>query len=160
MDSIDVFSVTNPALGSLVLWSFLQGYENKQQKGCPFPLVFFPLPLVISKSIRDEFKGTNAETGLYTWITRKQSILVNLDIRINRTSQLTRSAVIFGCANELMNFQPDGTIISRSRGLYKNRLQNSSEEIKQMVNTSRKLGIWFSQIDSTASILNSLGLTL
>jgi len=160
MVSNDVFSITNPALGSLILWSFLQGFEAAKKNGCPFTLIFLPLPLVLSQSIRDEFKGTNAETGLYTWITRKQSVLINLDTRINMSSTLTRNAIIFGCSNEILTIQENGTILSKNKGLFKSRINESSDEIKEMINVSRKLGIWLSQVNSTSSILNSLGLTL
>ncbi|MEK3742406.1 three component ABC system middle component [Brevibacillus fluminis] len=160
MISTDVFSITNPALGSLVIWSFLQGYEENEKSGCSFPLLFLPLPLILSKSIRDEFKGTNAETGLYTWITRKQNVLINLDLRINKCSDLTRNAIIFGCTNEILVIRENGKLHSNNKGVYKGRINNSSDEVKEMINVSKKLGIWLSQINSTSSILNSLGLTL
>jgi hypothetical protein len=160
MVSTDVFSITNPALGSLILWSFLQGYEEKKMSGCELPLLFLPLPLVLSQITRDEFKGTNAETGLYTWITRRQKILINLDLRVNSSSTLTRSAIIFGCSNQLLIIQETGTIISSSKGLVKSRINNTSDEVKDMLKVSRRFGIWLSQINSPSNILNSLGLTL
>lgn len=160
MLSTDIYSITNPALGSLILWSFLQGYEVSEKDGCPFPLIFLPLPLVLSQSIRDEFKGTNAETGLYTWITRKQSILINLDARIQKSSTLTRNAIIFGCTNGILTIQEDGTLLSKNNGLNKSRIKESPDEIKEMINLSKRLGVWLSQVNSTSSILNSLGLTL
>lgn len=160
MISSDVYSITNPALGALLLWSFLQGYAEREKDGCPFPLMFLPLPLVLSKSIRDEFKGTNNETGLYTWLTRKQNVLVNLDSRINKSSILTRIAIIFGCSNEIILIQENGTLISNNKGIIKSRISSSSAEVKDMIIVSKKLGIWLSQINSTSNIFNSLGLTL
>ncbi|MET3290921.1 UNVERIFIED_CONTAM: hypothetical protein ABID98_003491 [Brevibacillus sp. OAP136] len=160
MVSTDVFSITNPALGSMILWSFLQGYEVNEKNGCPFPLIFLPLPLILSKTIRDEIKGTQADTGLYTWIARKQNVLINLDLRINKSSNLTRNAIIFGCANDIIFIHEDGKILSKSKGIYKSRINNTSDEVAEMINFSKKIGIWFSQINSTSSILNSLGLML
>lgn len=155
----DIYSMTNPILGSVLLWSFLQGYEVHSE-GCPFPLIFLPLPLVLSKTIRDEFKGTNTETGLYTWITRKQNVLINLNTRIERASDITREAIIFGFSNEILIIHEDGTIRSNGKGIVKSRITNSSDEIRDMIGASRKIGVWFSQINSTSNILNSLGLTL
>lgn len=160
MATTDVFSITNPALTSLVLWSFLEGFEHEDNNGCPFPLIFLPLPLVLSQSIRDEFKGTNAATGLYSWITRRQHILINLDTRINKTVNLTRSAIIFGCTNGVITIQTNGTLKSNNKGIVKSRLKECSDEFKEMIKVSNKLGVWFSQIKSTSSILNSLGLTV
>ncbi|SDC10776.1 hypothetical protein SAMN02799630_00551 [Paenibacillus sp. UNCCL117] len=160
MTSSDVFSITNPALTSLLLWSFLEGFETGERSGCPFPLIFLPLPLVLSQSIRDDFKGTNAATGLYSWITRRQKILINLDTRINKTASLTRNAIIFGASNGIIIFEANGTLKSGSKGIVKSRLKNNSDEIKEMIGAANKLGVWFSQINSTSSILNSLGLTV
>lgn len=160
MITTDVFSITNPALTSLILWSFLDSFEPVEEKGCPFPLIFLPLPLVLSQSIRDKFKGTNAATGLYSWITRKQNILINLDTRINKTVSLTRNAIIFGCSNGIITIQSNGTLISNNKGIVKGRLKDCFEELQEMISVSKKLGVWFSQINSTSSILNSLGLTV
>ncbi|MFE4573069.1 three component ABC system middle component [Paenibacillus chitinolyticus] len=160
MISTDVFSITNPALGSLLLWSFLQGYESNEEGGCPFPLLFLPLPLVLSQSIRSEFKGTNAETGLYTWIARKQKVLINLSMRVEKSSHLSRNAITFASGNQLLTIQGNGSVISNSKGIVKSRISNSSDEIKEMLQVSNRLGKWFSQINSTTGILNSLGLTL
>lgn len=72
MISSDTYSITNPALGSFVLWSFLQGYESNNKQGCPYLLLFLPLPLMLSESIRKDFRGTNSATGLHTWVSRNQ----------------------------------------------------------------------------------------
>ncbi|WP_144028819.1 three component ABC system middle component [Paenibacillus tyrfis] len=160
MTAPDVFSITNPALTSLLLWSFLEGFETGERSGCSFPLIFLPLPLVLSQSIRDDFKGTNAATGLYSWITRRQKILINLDTRINKTASLTRTAIMFGASNGIITIEVNGTLKSNNRGIVKSRLKSNSDEIKEMIGASNKLGVWFSQIDSTSSILNSLGLTV
>lgn len=160
MNTTDIFSITNPALTSLILWAFLEHYEGNRDEGCPYLLVFLPLPMVLSKSIRNEFKGTNAATGLYSWITRKQSVLINLNARVNSTISLTRNSIIFGCSNGIITIQENGTLISNSKGLIKGRLKNISDEFEEMISASRRLGTWFSQINSTSSILNSLGLTV
>jgi hypothetical protein len=160
MSSIDIYSITNPALSSLLLWSFVQGYERIEKSGCPFPLLYLPLPLVLSKSIRDEFKGTNADTGLYTWITRKPNVLVDLKVRIEKTSILTRNAIVFSCSSEVLTILDTGTVTSNSKGIVKSRINNISDEINEMLKSSKRLGIWFAQLNSPANIFNSLGLTL
>jgi hypothetical protein len=160
MGSIDVYSITNPALSSLLLWSFIHGYEGSEKRGCPFPLLYLPLPLVLSQTIRDEFRGTNAETGLYTWITRKPNVLINLKIRVEKTSNLTKDAIFFSCSNDVLRILDAGTVISNPKGIIKSRLNNTSEELNEMLRCSKRLGIWLSQINSPTNIFNSLGLTL
>lgn len=157
MNSLDIFTITNPALSSFILWSFLQGYESNKQ-GCPFHLLFLPLPLVLSENIRHEFKRANAATGLQTWINRNQKSLLRIPESVEKTSHLTKEAIIFGCSNKILQFQNDGTVVSMSKGIFKKNLNELSEELKDMESASKKLGKWLSQTNSLTNILISLGL--
>lgn len=157
MNSLDVFTITNPVLGSFILWSFLQGYESNKQ-GCPYHLLYLPLPLVLSENIRHEFKGANAATGLQTWVSRNQKSLLQFDERVDKTSHITREAIVFGCFNKILQIQDDGTLISVSKGIIKKNLNEISDELKEMMSASKKLGKWLSQTDSVSNILISLGL--
>lgn len=159
MTSVDILSMTNPALNSLLLRNFVKGY-NTNLKSCPFLLLFLPLPFVLSESIRETFKGTNSATGLYTWLTRNQNLLINLNNRIEMSSSITRNAIIFGCYNQLLVINEDGTLNAINKGITISKLKNSSVEVIEMLDTSKRLGCWFSQIESTTNIFNSLGLTL
>ena len=160
MISTDVFTITNPALGGLILWSFLQGYESNEKEGCPFPLIFLPLPLILSKTIRDEFKGTNAGTGLYTWVAKNPKVLVNLKIRIESSSQVTRNAIVFASASQVLKISEDGVLFSNNSGIAKNKIKDSSDEINEMVRIANRFGKWLSQINSVSDIYNSLVLRL
>lgn len=160
MVSSDVYTITNPVLGSIVLWSFLQGYESNSERGCFYPLLLLPLPLVLSESIRNEFKGTNSATGLYTWVSRNQKVLLRFNERVKKTNQFSKKAIVFACSNKIMHFQEDGTLISSNKGIIKKNMNSLSSELKEMLSVSKRLGYWMSQMDSPSSILNSLGLTL
>lgn len=157
MNSLDVFTITNPALGSFILWSFLQGYESNKQ-GCPYHLIYLPLPLILSENIRHEFKGANAATGLQTWILRNQKSLLQFPERVKKTHHLTEEAIIFGCSNKILNIQDDGTMSSMGKGIIKKNLNGVSDELKEMASASKKLGKWLSQSNSVSNILISLGL--
>lgn len=157
MNSLDIFTITNPALGSFILWSFLQGYESNKQ-GCPYHLLYLPLPLILSENIRNEFKGTNAATGLQTWILRNQKSLLQFSERIEKTQNLTKEAIVFGCSNKIFQIQDDGSMISLGKEINKKNLNKLSDELKEMASAAKKLGKWLSQSNSVSNILISLGL--
>ncbi|SLJ92896.1 MULTISPECIES: three component ABC system middle component [unclassified Paenibacillus] len=158
MISTDIYTITNPALGSFVLWSFLQGYDSKNKKGCPYILLFLPLPMVLSENIRNDFRGTNSATGLYTWVSRNQKSLLRLSEKVEKTSSISKEAVMFGVENKILQFQDDGTLIAINKGLIMKKMNSLSDELKEIASASRKLGKWMSEMESSSSILISLGL--
>lgn len=62
----EVRHVQNPALGSLVLWSFVRGYTNAKGDGtgCPLPLLFTVLPIVLHAETLVHVKSTQVGSGL------------------------------------------------------------------------------------------------
>lgn len=158
MISSDTYTITNPALGSFVLWSFLQGYESNNKQGCPYLLLFLPLPLMLSESIRKDFRGTNSATGLHTWVSRNQKTLLRFSERVEKTSSISKEAIIFGVSNKILQFQDDGTLTTVNKGLIMKKLNSLSDELKEIASASKKLGNWMSQMESSSSILISLGL--
>lgn len=165
MISSDIYASTNPAFCSLVLWHFLKGYEEVSKEGCEFPILFLPIPIVLSKNNREAFIGTNTSTGLLTWLTREPQVLINIAERIESTNHITRGAVIFGSGNNIITFNNNGHFFSENKGIVQRRLNiflNTSvgEDLKEIFLVSKKLGNWCGQINSSKIILNVMGLTL
>lgn len=165
MISSDTYASTNPALCSLVLWHFLKGFEEVSKKGCEFPILFLPIPIVLSKNIRQTFHGTNASTSLLTWLSREPQILINMAERIEATNVITKEGIIFGNGNSIIYLNENGYFYSTNKGLVQKRLQElintpDGEDLKEIFLTSRRLGSWCGQLDSTKIILNIMGLTL
>jgi len=160
--SADTYTSTNPALCSLVLWSFLNGFEQTKKDGCELPILFLPLPLIISKTIRNKFDGSNNTTGLLTWVARNPSVLINVGQRIEVTKNITKEAILFGATNEVFNFNDDGLVFSNKKGIKVSKVQSGShfENDKEMLLTARRLGSWCGQLESTKTIFNVLGVSL
>lgn len=165
MISSDTYASTNPALCSLILWHFLKGYEEVNKKGCELPILFLPIPIVLSKNIRQTFQGTNSTTGLLTWLSREPQILINIAHRIESTSTLTREGIVFGSGNNIISLNYEGYFYSDNKGIVQKRLKTfidlpAVEDLKEVFSLSKRLGNWCGQFDSTKIILNIMGLTL
>lgn len=162
MISADAYATTNPPLCSLLLWSFLNGFEQVKKDGCEFPILFLPLPLILSKTIRNNFEGSNSSTGLLTWISRNPSVLINVNQRIEVTQAITREAILFGASNHIFYFNDEGLIFSNKDGIKVSKIftEEHFENGKEMLLTSKKLGNWCGQLEFTNTIFNVLGVSL
>lgn len=162
MISGDTYSTTNPALCSLILWSFLSGFEQVKKDGCELPILFLPLPLILSKTIRNNFEGSNTATGLLTWIARNPSILINIAQRVEATQNITRDAILFGTTNNVLAFNDEGLVFSNNKGIKVSKvfLEDHFKEGKEMLLTTRRFGNWCGQLESTKTIFNVLGVSL
>ncbi|WP_269411369.1 three component ABC system middle component [Lentibacillus daqui] len=162
MISTDTYSATNPPLCSLILWSFLNGFEEVKKEGCEFPILFLPLPLVLSKPIRNNFDGTNTSTGLLTWISRNPSAIIDIAQRIEVTQDITREAILFGTTNKIFYFDDEGLIFFNKSGIKVSKIYTEEhfEESRKTLTVAKKLGSWCGQLESTKTIYNVLGVSL
>ncbi|MFD0048905.1 three component ABC system middle component [Actinomycetes bacterium NPDC127524] len=162
MISSDTFASTNPALCSLILWSFLKGFETVDQKGCELPTLFLPIPLVLSRNIRETFYGTNNSTGLLTWLSREPQVLLNVGQRIEASNSITKAGIIFGTGNKIISFDEHGLLYSNNQGLVQKRLKanKGGEDLKEVFSMSQRFGSWCGQLESTKIIYNVMGLSL
>ncbi|MCM2978991.1 DUF6521 family protein [Priestia aryabhattai] len=159
MMATDLYAASNPALSSLILWSFINGFEQ-EKKGCEFPVLFIPIPLVLSRNIREDFKKTDSTTGLLTWIARNPNILLDTGKRIESTSSITKEAIIFGVTNNILKIDTMGLIYADNTGIKKSKISKFTDERKEMILISKRLGRWCGQLESTKVIFNIMGMSL
>ena len=165
MISSDINSANNPALCSLILRSFLTGFEEVKKDGCEFPILFLTLPFILSGNIRERFKGSNINTGLLTWLSREPQVLINLPKRIEVANLLTKKAIIFGTTNNVIKITDNGLFMSDSSGIVKSKLdliitEDNQSDIYEMFTLSKRFGGWCGQLESTIILYNIMGLTL
>lgn len=159
--SIDIYSATNPALCSVILWSFGSGFTSVNSKGVDYPLLFLPIPIVLSKSLVETFNQTNASTGFLNWVIRSPEITIGLAEKLEKTSPYTRSALLFGFQHQMFTINSAGNLILLDEFTLSTYRQRSlSEDIRQAISLSKRLGNWLGNLDSTSNAFYSLGLTL
>jgi hypothetical protein len=61
---LDVMYVQNPAIGAAVLWRFVCGSYNNENRPVPFPLLFVVLPIVFRQDLCDVITSTQKASGL------------------------------------------------------------------------------------------------
>lgn len=154
----DLFALTNPALGAALLWAFLHGAEEAGA-GIEFPLMFLPIPILLSSSLSASFDGTNSRTGFYEWIDRHPQLPVGLAGRIQRTAPLSRGALLYAAQVRIVTSDADGRF-QTSGPLREAALRRSGEAVRPLFPLAKRFGKWIGEVNSTRDVLYALGLTL
>jgi hypothetical protein len=159
--SLDAFALTNPAFCSLVLNSFVSGYEEQDPDGMELALAYLALPCTMTNSLAATFHSTNAVTGLLKWVARSPEIRLEIDRTIEETAALTRAGLVFGLQRRVL-------ILDRQRG----RLRADTAQLTRApreapgarittrpYTIARRLGGWCGGVGSAKTIFTLLGVT-
>jgi hypothetical protein len=157
--AIDVFAATNPALGAAVLRSFAIGYMTEESAGVPVPLMFFPLPIVLSRTLSATMDGTNVTTGLVTWLTRRPEVSLGLSGRIDATGTFTQESLAFGIRYGLLAIIEEGRVRPDDVGLRKHLRFPAKDDRGRALALASRLGAWMGRMPNAQSIFHSFGLT-
>ncbi|PUZ25498.1 hypothetical protein DCC81_14535 [Chitinophaga parva] len=155
MNSIDVFSETNPAFCSLVLLSFCEGYELAAETTVPFPLLILPIPIILSGDLLKTFDGTNVKTGFFSWIKNNPVILIKMTERIEDSQDFIKPAIEFAVSKSVIGFTPYGEVKTHRENVLNYSNANGASQYFKLAN---RLGHWLGEIKSVKTIYNHLGI--
>jgi len=154
--ALDVYAMTNPALGSALIWSFLHGASQREQ-GVEFPLLFLPIPILLSSPLAATFEGTNSRTGFFGWLDRHPEVTVGLAERVRSTRAISRRALLFASQTRLVTADADG--VFRSTGvLSETKLRRLDEAVRPLFPVAKKFGAWVGEVGSTRAVMYALGI--
>jgi hypothetical protein len=156
--AIDTYAATNPALCSLALRAFAEGYAESNPDGLPLPLIILPLPIVLTEQIAATIDSTNVTTGLLPWIVRNQEITIGLWDKVARTSVFSRQALLFGIRYRIINMTADGRLLPDKTGLARQPTFPASTEPGRAIRFAKRLGIWMGEVREMDTIFISLGI--
>ncbi|MCI5130113.1 MAG: hypothetical protein D3904_01020 [Candidatus Electrothrix sp. EH2] len=157
---IDFFADTNPAYCSVVLFQFCQGYKQEAKESIDFPLLLLPIPLVLSAELEKTFNHTKINTGFFAWVDRNPELIINLSSRVEGTLELTQKAMEYGVTYCILDITSDGKISPVENGLKKKVAFPAKSKVGLVCRNALRLGQWFGQVRSTATIYNHLGLAI
>jgi len=158
-ETIDIIATTNPAYCSLVLKSFVNAYILAAKTEPDFPLAYFAIPTVLSATVSQTFKGTNARTGLLNWINKSPEVRLELPSVLKRAVPIVRATIIFGLQNDVFSLTTDGRIHPQA-----NRFDRNSKDPRNVAATRRhhslakSLGTWCGGVRSSSTVFMSIGI--
>lgn len=160
MTAIDIYAMTNPALCSLILWSYLDGYLKEDENGCELPLIYIPIPIILSRSLLTTFEGTNKKTGFIEWINRNPDLSPKAFQIIKNSKRLTIAGTHVAIKQNLITLTSSCRLAPARKSLPNQAQIKNNEELKNFLMLSGRLGAWIGQIRSAKIVLHCLGITL
>jgi hypothetical protein len=157
--NIETRNIQNPALGSILIWRFIVGYNQNNEKA-PLPLLFIVLPLIFNEEILKYIQSTQRNSGLRMFVQKfnssqeqKNDLLFSIQKRTNEYKKLTIESLVIAFSKGLVGLDcTSAVLIPLSIISIKNIFPSS---ISGMINSAEKLGIWCSNIP-----LNEISITL
>ena len=159
--SSEVRAVQNPALGALLIWRAMVGFERANGKGAPspLPLLFLVLPILLHDETEKLVSGTMKGSGLrkfaekFCGVQAKTDLMLAIQGRAIRMRRLTLQALAAAIASGLIS-------LDHSTGLAFPLSMTSpkagiADSIQDLVASAEKLGYWFGELT-----LHEIGLVL
>jgi hypothetical protein len=147
----EVQNVQNPALGAALIWRFCCGYVEAQRIKAPPPLtlLFLALPIILHQATSEFVKRTQKGSGLRAFAAKfgdssisKQDLLMQIHDRSIRWRKLSLQSIELAVAGNLLKITAEGDAIPLSR----TKARGMPAEVKQLMDNSEKLGIWFGEL--------------
>ena len=165
--AIDVYAMTNPALCGLVVSAFAAGAQEVDAAGPEFPLLFLPVPIVLSRELLDRFRQTNRATGLFEWLARHPAVTVSFAERMSATVTYSRRGMLFAARYGLAEWRDGGRLSLTEDGQRAVRAATASSGpaprgavIADAVRAARRLGAWVAEVRSAATVLHAFGVAV
>lgn len=155
----DVFAESNPAFCAYALNRFIEAFESFNADGPELPLCYLALPIALSGDLSHTFEGTNKNTGLLEWLTRRPEVQIELVDRLNGSIAVVTEAVRFSCFMKVLTLQ-DGRLKLGPKKLKKSAVNGLSTGPASVIRSSERLGYWFAMAGSARTTFDMMGLTV
>lgn len=155
--ALDVYAMTNPALGGALIWSFLRG-AARGGRGLELPLLFLPVPVLLSSSLAATFEGTSSRTGFFGWLDRHPEVLVDLAERVRLTQSMSRRSLLFASRTQLVVADTEG-LFRPTDALSDAKLRQLGDGVRPLFPLARRFGTWVANVGSTRDVFYALGIS-
>ncbi len=158
MESIDIYSKSNPALNSIILWYFIRSYMKENDAGCELPIIYTVLPIILSDKLESSFESTNVNTGFLKWINNNPQVINQLNDRVVGTRSVTKKSFLFSVSTGIVVF--DGVGFSACDNAFKKLpgFPKTNIKMNKLITNSKKLGAWMGKVGNARDVLINLRL--
>jgi len=151
----------NPALGAYALWKFGLGHQERNSDPAPLSLAFLVLPMVLHAKTLISLSSTWESSGLGKFVQKmseNREELLAIHGRALAMRSLSLNSIVIGNSRKLLTPSYEiATIRATSPHLFSKA--KVPERLKKIGPASRKLGVWFSQLD-TVQLVRILNVSL
>lgn len=153
----DALAHSNPALGALVIYSFVRGFQAEGGDGPHFALAFIPVPIALSHPLAATFEGTQAGTGLLRWLEREPWIRLELAEHLRDARRISRGGLVFGLQRGVLALDEAGRLSAKAGRLFREPRDPVGASIAERSYTvAARLGVWCAQLPDAAAVFATL----
>lgn len=151
--------VHNAALGAVILWNFSIEYFSytSQIEGPDLPKLLLILPMTFHRKTSETIRGMKRSSGLLKALADQPLIQIGLQQRLLQFADCTNSSLLWACSAGLVRMDtgdnwPRLIPVERSPKTAK-ELSPSSEDVRDMLKVTKRLGPWFAETSTEALFL-------
>jgi hypothetical protein len=152
---VEEAALLNPAFGGELLARTVTEYGKLNPLGCPLPLLFLVLPLVLHPGTRTALPR-RANTLLAPWVAEHESTLTSLSDRILSLRRASRESFILMLQKEVLIIGEDRVRCGKLK--LKSSTGDRTDEVTDIVRSAGLVGRWFATQRSLIQTLQTLGL--
>lgn len=152
----EIANLFNPAFCALLLRDAAKGYRKENQKGLPYPLSVFILPLVLHKTSR-ELMPKIISSKMHVWLKNHEELRIDFAKRVRHMLPYSKEALIFGMQGKLICINEEGNLIPVERKLKTIRWKNDDETAICM-QKSLFLGRWLAHAGDISTVYAMWGI--
>ncbi|GMO33787.1 MAG: hypothetical protein Ta2B_14250 [Termitinemataceae bacterium] len=140
----EIYLVQNPAIGSAIIWRFICGYNSKNSKPVPFPLLFLVLPIIFRKDLCDVICHTNKTSGLMKvseklFSDKNNDKIFTVHNTAEQYKELSMISIRIGLNSKLFHVNTQTALVLPLTISSKKGLEKSTQ---QLLSAAEKLGYW------------------
>lgn len=146
----EIERIQNPALGAIILWKFIDAYNENQKVYDKrlLELIFMILPITYNEEICNYVKTTRRSSGLNKVIEKmmndkKIDYIYQISDNIQAMRELTIQSIQIAVASKLITINKQLEL----KNNFCKKLPKNYEKIKNFIDVSQKLGEWFSKMN-------------
>lgn len=143
----EVYLVQNPALGAVLLWKFVEGYQAPKPSAQPLlPLLFIVLPIIFTEQLRLQLSSTYPSSGLRLFVAKfakdqEEILAIQKKMLLLRETSLSSLSIAISCG--FLTLEHTTARVSANSRRFPSGV---ADEMKALVKHAGKLGAWCSSL--------------
>lgn len=150
----------NPAFCGVLVSEFVKAFSGKEKPGAPLTLAMLALAISLHGKSRSRLPKSIA-ASLYQWVQGNEDILIGFTARVQNLRPYLLESIRFGVGSNALQFVGGATLaLGEKPAVYTpGKIQDETDETKNIVDQTRLLGRWFSKSGEETFILSAFGVS-
>ena len=149
----------NPAYCGALIYEFVRSYEKARKVPTSFVLVFCALPIALHPATRSRLPKSTV-TRLLPWLEENRDVRVGFGVRARNLRPYINEAFRYALARDALCIGTGGVVSTgpKRASFTQTVLDDATTDVRETVNSIRKIARWFAAAGDTPTILAAWGI--